>query len=220
MNGNQQFDCDYIALFCFSKVVSTDVEGLTPSSSSTYPNARPSSGAELYISTREADMMTFGKLPGCDGLKIPSFGLGTFEDILASMESLNCTGKAIKPLSNTRNLLPGNWKAHYTRGFSDIISLAALMVRHRGSFFARLSASLKHCFGLTCYREGLIVFHHRLKQYITQRESRTVPSQIFWVLRQYESLQAAFPTEWESEFQANEQANPRPLAFLDAVHTV
>lgn len=165
-------------------------------------------------------MMTFGKLPGCDDLKIPSFGLSTFEDILASMESLNCTGKAIKPLSNTRNLLPGNWKAHYTREFSDIISLAALMVRHRGSFFARLSASLKHCFDLTCYREGLIVFHHRLKQYITQLESRTVPSQIFWVLRQYESLQAAFPTEWESEFQAKEQANPRPLAFLDAVHTV
>jgi hypothetical protein len=196
------------------------VGGLTPSSSSTYPNAKPSSGAELYIPTREADMMAFGKLPGCDGLKIPSFGLGTFEDVLASMESLDCTGKAIETLSNTKTLLTGKWDAHYTRGFSDIISLAAPMLRHRGSFVVRLPAPMKHCFGLTCYREGLIVFYNRLKQYITQREFRTVPSQIFWVLRQCESLQAAFPTEWESDFQANEQSNTRPLAFIDAVHTV
>lgn len=196
------------------------VAGATASSSSTYRSVKPTAGTEKYIPTLEADMMAFGILPGYDGLNIPTFRTGTLSEVLAAMDILDPTCKASETLSNIGNLLAGKWDAHHTRGFSDLIPLAAPMLRRRKSPIIRLPTPMKHCFGLTSYREGFVIFHSRLKQYIKQRESHTVSTQVTWVLQQYETLKATFPAEWESEIHANEYSNTRLLVFLDAAHTV
>ncbi len=194
------------------------VERVKVSSPATFSRTKSSSGVALYIPSREADMMAFGILPSYNDLSIPSFRVGTFSETLAAMDIIDPTCKASETLNNIRNLLAGKWDAHYTRGFSDLIPLAAPMLRLRKSSVIRLPTPMKHCFGLTSHREGFVVFHNRLKQYITERGSNSVSNQITWVLEQYEILKATFPIEWESEVEFNGCSDIRPLAFLDAVH--
>lgn len=196
------------------------VGGTTASSSSKYFNVKLFTEAEIFIPTREADMMAFGILPGYNGLNIPTLKMGTLSEVLATMDILDPTSKGSETLRNIGNLLAGKWDAHYTRGFTDLISLAAPMLRRRKSPIIRLPTPMKHCFGLTSHREGFVVFHSRLKEYIAQQESNTVSARISWVLQQYETLKAIYPAEWEFESHVNEQSNARPLSFLDAAHTV
>ena len=96
------------------------------------------SSANLYVPTREADTMAFGILPGCDVLNVPSFKVGTSNEILATMEILDPTGKATETLGNIEHLLAEKWDEHYARGFSDIIPLTAPMIRRRASSVIRL----------------------------------------------------------------------------------
>ena len=70
--------------------------------------------SELYVPTREADMMGFGILPGYDHLGILSFKIGTSNEVFASMDILDSTHKASRKLRDMRNLLFGKWDAHIT----------------------------------------------------------------------------------------------------------
>lgn len=79
-------------------------------------NDRIFSKSELYIPTREADMMGFGTLPGCTGLDIPSFQLGTTYDVYATMDTLDNTRKASAKLRFMNRLLEGKWDAHCMYG--------------------------------------------------------------------------------------------------------
>ena len=61
------------------------------------------SKSELYIPTGEADMMGFGILPGCNSLNILSFQLGTTDDIYATMDILDNSGKASAKLRSNES---------------------------------------------------------------------------------------------------------------------
>ena len=165
-----------------------------------------------YIPSSEADRMGFGILPGFTHFGIPDFKMGTIEEVYETMNILDNSGKASTTLRNVRGLVP-----RVTFGFSDLVPLAAPMLRRRGSTVIRLPIPSEYCVGLTCHTEGFMVFHHRLKEYISSRDEYPVTPQTRWVLRKYEEL-AQYP-EWEDEVLANDQCNSRNLRFLEDVHT-
>jgi len=177
---------------------------------------RELSKAELYIPTREADMMGFGILPGYDRLGIPSFKIGTSNEVFASMDILDSIRKASRKLRDIRNLLVGKWDAHCTYGFSDLISLAAPMIRRRHSTIIRVPTPAEYCSSLLSHKEGFVVFHNRLKEYLRGNKEKPF-KQAHWVLEQYEHLKVQY-SEWENETRTHEQVNDCKLEFLGEVH--
>lgn len=172
--------------------------------------------SELYIPTREADMMGFGILPGCDILDVPTFNVGTTDEVYATMDILDNTRNASERLRDLNCLLVGKWDAHCMYGFSDIIALAAPMLRRRHSTIVRVPTPAEYCSSLLSHKECFVVFYNRLKEYLgTRSEDRF--EQAIWVLKQYERLKSRH-SEWENEAENNNKVNDSDLTFLDNVH--
>ena len=105
---------------------------------------------ELYIPTNQADMMGFGILPCSDLIDRAPFRIGSMEEILAIMSQFDPTGPARKKTRDT------NECGGKPFGFSDIIPLAAPMMRIRGSSIIRLPMPADHSDGLTSHKEGML----------------------------------------------------------------
>ena len=173
--------------------------------------------AELYIPTREADMMGFGILPGCDSLKVPYFKVGTTAEIYTTMDILDRTRKASNKLRDVNRLLVGKWDAHCTYGFSDIISLAAPMIRQRRTTIVRVPTPAEYCSSLLSHKECFVVFHNRLKEYLSTPSGDRLFEQADWVLKRYELLNLRY-SQWENEVENDSRINGRDLDFLEEVH--
>lgn len=104
---------------------------------------------ELYIPTQQADMMGFGFLPCSDLIDKAPFRIGSMGDIKAIMTQFDPTGPSTKKVRDT-NEVGGK-----PFGFSDIIPLAAPMMRIRGSNIIKLPMPADHSDGLTSHREGM-----------------------------------------------------------------
>lgn len=139
--------------------------------------SRISTISNHYIPTREADMLGFGILPCHTGL-IPfsAFKIGTIDDVCTTMNILDPSRKASQTIKNVRNFEPT-----CTFGFSDLIPLAAPMMRLRGTTVIRLPIPTEYCVGLTCHKEGFVVFYNRLKEYIASKHGM-VTDEVRWVL--------------------------------------
>ena len=203
-----------------------------PSSRSSFSSTKRGTKSEMHIPRREADMMGFGILPGYDRLGIPTCRIGSIDEVLATMDVLDPTRKASGKLRDIRRLLVGKWDADCTYGFSDLIALAAPMLRLKNSTIIRLPIPTPHHSSITSSREGFVVFYNRLQEYVAERGKTAVvkhvgspgekivaiPEQIGWIMQQYESLKTKY-AEWEDEVRANDQANNRDQAFLEEAHT-
>ena len=208
------------------------VSGATSTSKPTVFSTRRGTKSNMYIPRREADMMGFGILPGHDRLMVPTYKIGTSDEVLATMDMLDPTRKASDRLRDIRQLLVGKWDADCAYGFSDLIALATPMIRLRNSTIIQLPIPTPHHSSITSNREGFVVFHNRLKEYVMGRSEmvptvQTMPAegkleavskQTRWVLQQYESLKTRY-VEWEDEVRANDHINDRNVAFLEDVHT-
>lgn len=175
--------------------------------------------SNLPIQHPSTTLLTNGILPTYPPLSIPSFNIFTFPSILRTANLLDPTHTTANTLLDIHHLLAGKWDAEASYGFSDIIGLASPVLRARGNTATRIPAPTPCYTSIISSTEGFIVFHHRLAEYITERESRgkEVSAQIKSILQSYESLSSRFP-EWESEIPANDPYRPRDLAFLEAVH--
>ncbi|MCJ1224977.1 hypothetical protein MMC12_001624 [Toensbergia leucococca] len=180
-----------------------------------YSNGKELSKAEMYIPTREADMMGFGILPGCSDLKVPSFKIGTREEVFSTMDILDRSRKSSTKLKDIRILLLGKWDAHCTYGFSDIIPLAAPMLRMKHSTIIQVPFPTEYCTGLLRRQEGFVIFRDRLEEHFSSMKETS--QQIKWILQQYDILNARYP-EWENDLKASDQINDCNIDFLDDVH--
>ncbi len=191
--------------------------GLTSTDKSMFRDIGRLSKSELYIPAREADIMGFGILPGCHSLNVPSFQLGTTEDVYKTMDILDSTRKASSKLRDVNHLLERKWDAHCMYGFSDIIALAAPMIRRRNSTIIRVPMPAEYCSSLLSQKECFVVFHNRLKQYLATYSEIGPFEQADWVLKQYERLKTHY-WEWENEPENINRVNGRDLSFLEEVH--
>lgn len=191
--------------------------GATSTEKSLFPDVEGLSMTELYIPTHEADMMGFGILPGCDRLNVPCFKVGTTAEVYATMDLLDSTCKASNKLRDVNRLLVGKWDAHCMYGFSDIIAIAAPMIRRRHSTIVRVPTPAEYCSSLLSHKECFVVFYNRLKEYLGTRSKDVLFEQAEWVLKKYEQLQSRY-SEWENEAENNNQVNDCDLNFLEEVH--
>lgn len=132
--------------------------------------------SNIYIPTCEMDMLGFGILPGYKALSIPDFRIGTINEVYAAINFLDKLYKASQKIKDVWRI-----EANSTFGFSDLIPLAAPMMRQRGSTVIRLPIPTQYCVGLTCHKESYIVFYNRLKNFIASKNG-AVFDRIKWVL--------------------------------------
>lgn len=151
------------------------------------PYPRKLSQESLFVPSRDADGMAFGILPGFDKLGIPSFRMGNIGEVYASMNIMDKSHQASQKIKDVRGIEP-----NCTFGFSDLIPLAAPMIRLRGSTIVRLPIPTEYYAGLTLHKEGFIVFHNRLKEYIANG-NRVEHSEVKWVLVRKFSYIIALP---------------------------
>lgn len=156
-------------------------------------------------------MLGFGMLPGFKPLNIPEHRIGSIEEVFLTLDSLDGSGNAKKVVRDARTI-----EATCTFGFSDLIPMATPILRRRNSTIIRVPIPTEYCVGLTCHKEGLVVFHHRLEEHIATHAGQK-PDRRTWVLKRYESLKDRY-SEWEDEVEANKHANGRSHEFLDEVH--
>ena len=184
---------------------------------SIFPNIEASSKAELYIPSREADMMGFGILPGCERLGVPNFKAGTNDEVYATMDLLDSTRSASTKLRDVNRLLIGKWDAHCMYGFSDIIALAAPMMRRRHSTIVRCSPPAQYCSSLLSQKECFVVFRHRLREHLRTQPDDMFCEQATWVLEQCEQLNSRC-SEWDTKTDNLDKVNDSALNFLEEVH--
>lgn len=187
--------------------------GVTFAETSASPITGRLSKAELYIPTREADLMGFGILPGCNSLNVPNFKVGSTAEVYATMDILDDTRKASTKLKDVNRLLVGKWDAHCMYGFSDIIALAAPMIRRRHSTIIKIPTPTEYCSSLLSHKECFVVFHNRLQEYMGTQSSE----QADWILKQYDQLNSRY-SEWENEAEYSSRVNGYDLDFLEKVH--
>ena len=181
------------------------------------PDTIASSKAELFIPSREADMMGFGILPGCERLGVPNFKVGTKDEVYATMDLLDSARDASTKLRNLNRLLVGKWDAHCMYGFSDIIALAAPMIRRRNSTIVRLPPPAEYSSSLLSRKECFMVFRHRLKDHLSTQTDHRFSEQATWILKQCEQLTSRY-SEWETNIDSLDKVNGSILNFLEEVH--
>ena len=170
-----------------------------------YPNGLE----ELYIPTAPADKMGFGIVPGDPRLFVPDHVVGTPADCLARTLEIDVqAGETLKVLMNENG---------WTPGFSDIIGLAAPMIRLPGSEIIKVPRPAVYEAGLTYQQEGIVVFHNRLRDLIHERDrgEGRVSEQTRWVLQQLEEL-SMYGEQWFDEKAC--KGNKTPIGFLDDLH--
>ena len=170
------------------------------------PDTKASSKAELFIPSREADLMGFGILPGCESLGVPNFNVGTNDEVYATMDLLDSTRDASTKLRNLNRLLVGKWDAHCMYGFSDIIALAAPMIRRRHSTIVRLPPPAEYCSSLLSRKECFVVFCHRLEEHLRTQPDDIFSEQATWILKQCEQLTSRY-SEWETNVDSLDKVN-------------
>ena len=191
--------------------------GASSNLQSIFPGIEAPSKAELYIPSRAADMMGFGILPGCERLGVPNFKFGTKDEVYATMDLLDSTRSASTKLRDLNRLLVGKWDAHCMYGFSDIIALAAPMIRRRNSTVVRVPPPAEYCSSLLSRQECLVVFRHRLREYLRTKPDDMFPEQATWILEQCEQLQSRY-SEWDTKTNDLDEVNGSGLDFLEEVH--
>ena len=142
---------------------------------------------------------------------MPDYPMSSIEDIYRTLNSLDSSCKASKLVRDAREI-----ESTCTFGFSDLIPLAAPMFRLENSTHTHIPTPSEYCVGLTCHREGFVVFHRRLREDIRKPDSRNSERRT-WVLEQHEILQTWY-VEWEDEIQANMNGGTRNLDFLNDCH--
>ncbi|KAL9001621.1 MAG: hypothetical protein Q9188_005411 [Gyalolechia gomerana] len=183
------------------------------------PPSKTQVSNDVYIPSPLVDKLFFGILPGYRLFHLPDYRMGTTADVYATMHSLDSTGCATKKIRDNRH---PSFAPKCFFGFSDIIPLAAPMLRHRNSTIIRLPIPAEYSTGLLTHKEGFVIFHHRLDELIassqyTESPSLPVPDMIVWVRTKYQDLMQEYP-EWEDEVLANKQINNRSMEFLDSCH--
>jgi len=167
--------------------------------------------ADISIPTPQAAMLAFGILPGCKDLNLSDYHISSIDDIYTTLNHLDPTCRASQQVRDVRGICPES-----AYGFSDLIPMAAPMLRLRGSTIIRIPIPTQYCIGLTCNKPGFIVFRARLAAFINKQEG-PVSEHISWVSKRLTALVAGYP-EWEDEVLANQSANGRKLEFLESVH--
>ena len=162
---------------------------------------------DIYIPTRQAAMLGFGILPGCRELDVPDYHIGSIEDIYHTLNQFDPTCKASQIVRDARGIVSAS-----TFGFSDIIPMAAPMLRLRGSTITRIPVPAEYCVGHTYQTPGIRIFQYRLHEHIRETPGLEM-DQREWVESELKDLMGD-----EATFAYPVPANGQSLKLLDHAH--
>ena len=170
---------------------------------------------ERYMPTVKADRLGFGILTGLVDLNVPDLVVGTRQEILATLNVLDESGKSAASL---RDLY--NEDLDYHLRTADLVAMTTAMTRLRGRSHVQVPAPSENMYGFTTTGKGRRAFRICLQKYLEDsrctrfQHSPTVLS----------TCQHLFETWKEWEWQSfdsiyTDQIPARlPPSYLDAVH--
>ena len=170
---------------------------------------------ELYVPSERADKMGFGIVPGCRLLLNGDYRMGTEQEVLSLLRTIDRTCRAHDLLKGILAANPG-----WTPGISDIIGFASPMIRLPYSTIVRIPQPSEYVVGLTQSKTGFVVFYNRLSGLIAERESKNIPvsKQTKYILEEYEFLKTHYPNNWEDPELNTILLNSLSVKFLNDLH--
>lgn len=165
---------------------------------------------ELWVCTPEADSMWFGILPGNSDLSLPTFTVGTNDDIYATLQRLDPEGVAAQNLGRVQNRHPG-----YLHGFCDIVPMVAPWLRQPASQVNCYPSpwGSQNTLGLTWDCVAYRVFYDQLVGYNNNKGTL----QTRRIAGCYERLKAEYGHEWDG---ISTDLSDRPVKYYDELESL
>lgn len=166
--------------------------------------------AKLWVCTPEADRMWFGILPGNPELSLPTFTVGTNEDVFATLQQLDPEGVAVQHLGQMQNRHRG-----YLHGFCDIVPMIAPWLRQPASQVNCYPKPLgsQNTLGLTWYCVAYRVFYDQLVEYNSNKGT----IQTRKIADKYEHLRGKYKREWDG---ISVGLSDRPVTYYDELESL
>jgi hypothetical protein len=144
----------------------------------------------LWVCTPEADRMWFGILPGNSELSLPTFTVGTDDDVSATLQQLDPEGVAVQHLRLMQDRHRG-----YLHGFCDIVPMVAPWLRQPASQVNCYPSPLgsPNTLGLTWYCVASKVFYDQLVVYNDNKGT----IQTRKIAEYYKRLKDKYGREWD-----------------------
>lgn len=164
---------------------------------------------KLWVCTPEADSMWFGILPGNPELSLPTFTVGTNDDVFATLQQLDPEGVAVQHLGRMQNRHRG-----YLHGFCDIVPMVAPWLRQSTSqvnCYPRPLGS-QNTLGLTWYCVAYKVFYDQLVIYNNNKGT----IQTRKIAEYYERLRKKYGREWDG---ISAGLSDRPVGYYDQLES-
>lgn len=93
------------------------------------------------------------------------------------------------------------------------------MIRRRHSTVVRVPTPAEYCSSLLSQKDCFVVFHDRLKGYVSERSEELSSEQANWVLKRYEWLKSRY-SEWENEAEKIDRSTVAICTFSKKCMTV
>ncbi|KAF2280286.1 uncharacterized protein EI97DRAFT_430028 [Westerdykella ornata] len=164
----------------------------------------------LWVCTPDADRMWFGILPGNRDLSLPTFNVGTNDDVIATLQKLDPEGVAVRHLGQMQARHHG-----YLHGFCDIVPMFAPWLRKPASQVNCYPKPLgsDHTLGLTWYCVAYRVFYDQLVGYNNSKGT----TQTHKIARLYKNLNRKYKDEWDG---ISAGLRDRPIEYYDELETL
>ena len=155
---------------------------------------------EIYISTPAADRFGAGVIRGQRRLGVPDFTIGTQQDIVDALQTLDYTGICSRTL---KSILKEDPEFHFP--VADLVAMTTPMICQAGSPLVQIPAPSDNTLGITASIGGRKAFIDALEAYVSEKGGPTsegeevdwtrmkIGRQTCWVLWRLKDFRSRFP---------------------------
>jgi hypothetical protein len=167
-----------------------------------------------YIWTPAADMFWFGIIPGNSELSLPSFPVGTNEEVFATLWKIDPGGRAADSLQKTQNK-----QRDYLHGFADIVPMVSpWLCQMSDPVLNWYPRPMRSTLGLTWFFAAYKIFEGKLNQWIFEHSNSTHLDMAKWVHNRYEELQKNWGREWDGISEGLDLRTPEFYCDLNTLY--
>lgn len=183
---------------------------------------------EIYVATPGADRFGAGVIRGSRAFAVPDFTIGTQQEIVTSLRTLDPTQICSTILKKVLKKDP-----EFTFPVADLVALTSHVLCQTGSPLVQIPAPSDNVNGLTAGPLGRTIFTQTLDVYVRSKDGAAlegqevdwtkaaVGRQTCWVLWQLKDLQARYPEQLQSEDEYEDAwIVRRPLEYLEALKKI
>lgn len=169
-----------------------------------------------YIWTPAADMLWFGIVPGNRDLSLPSFHVGTNEEVFDTLWKIGPEGRAVDSLQKTQNKQKG-----YLHGFTDIVPMISpWLCQGSDPILNWYPQPMRSTLGLTWFFAAYKIFERKLGQWICEHSKAEAEhlNKAKWVHDSYQKLQTTWGNEWDGISEGLDRREPKFYVELEKLY--